>query len=154
MALLACLFATSASAEPLGRLFHTQQERDALDAVRRATPAGSTATTTEPERDGVTVSGVVTRSDGKRSTWINGHMEHDAPAAGSVSVPVRGPSGEVKLKVGQSIDPATGKITEGYRDPLSPKLPTNPEEKPPLPAAPPKKPAAPHHDDSDTDPTN
>ena len=113
-----CALPLMAQAE-LGRLFHTPEQRAFLDLARKSTPLNaigeSDAATTE---QGLSVSGIVTRSDGKRSTWVNGHLEHDAAITNKqdrTQVWVKLPGGEVKLKVGQSIDPATGQVAEGYR---------------------------------------
>jgi len=69
--LLACCLPVQAA--ELGRLFHTPEERDKLDRMRRGEterPAAAPVTearTVEPE-----VTGFVKRSDGRNTVWIDG----------------------------------------------------------------------------------
>ncbi|KQV87841.1 hypothetical protein ASD15_27710 [Massilia sp. Root351] len=104
----------------LGRLFSTPQERALLDARRDgsavesqpaiAATAALPATPPEP----LLLNGVVQRSNGATTVWLN-----DAPLAarGSQVLPDRSvsiklPSGKrITLKPGQSYDEATGAIT-------------------------------------------
>jgi hypothetical protein len=132
-------FVLDASAESLGRLFHTPEQRALLDNARKTMPMNAGGETQTPSTPDFTLKGVVTRSDGKRSVWINGHLEQDTTPTRGLErnqAQVRLPSGEVKLKVGQSIDPATGRVTENYRRP-----PPEPVIAKPAPA---KAPAAPN----------
>ncbi len=114
---LAC--GSACGADSLGRLFHTPEQRAILDATRRAVASGAGAATTGP---GVEVSGLVTRSDGRRSTWVNGRVEHGhiERNASPGGVRVQLPGGTVELKVGQVLDPATGTVREIYRRPPKP----------------------------------
>ena len=108
------------SAEPLGRLFFTPAQRSTLDAgkqlatTRKAAPSGPRA---------AMLNGVVTRSDGESTIWVNGHSvsrsgspsasaSHSDPAAARVEL--QGAGGRVKLKVGQRFDRSTGKVAESY----------------------------------------
>ena len=113
-----CALPLMAQAE-LGRLFHTPEQRALLDLARKSGPVSAIGDPDAPGAEqGLSVSGIVTRSDGKRSTWVNGHLEHDAAITNKqdrTQVWVKLPGGEVKLKVGQSLDPATGQVAEGYR---------------------------------------
>ena len=110
----------SNSAEPLGRLFFTPAQRNTLDAgkqlatPRKAAPSGPRA---------ATLNGVVTRSDGESTVWVNGHSvtrtgspnasaSHSDPAAARVDL--QGAGGRVKQKVGQRFDRSTGKVQESY----------------------------------------
>lgn len=115
--ILACCICTlNAQAEPLGRLFHSPEQRALLDTARKTMPMNVGGEAQAPSIQDFTLKGVVTRSDGKRSVWLNNRLEHGAGRAGE-QVPVPVPGGEVKLKVGQSIDPATGRVIESYRRP-------------------------------------
>lgn len=105
------------SAEPLGRLFFTPAQRNALDAGKQvATPRAAA----RPRPRTVRLNGVVTRSDGETTVWLNGKPDPDAhirvPSGrdARVTVPLVTPGGQATLKVGQSLDPSTGKITESY----------------------------------------
>ncbi len=106
------------SAEPLGRLFFTPAQRNTLDAgkqlakPRQASPSGPRA---------AMLNGVVTRSDGESTIWVNGHSvsrtgSAAVNASASVSDPatarveLRGAGNRVKLKVGQRFDRSTGKV--------------------------------------------
>ena len=114
------LWCASNSAEPLGRLFFTPAQRNTLDAgkqlakPRQAAPSGPRA---------AMLNGVVTRSDGESTVWVNGHSvsrsgsqnasaSHSDPAAARVEL--QGAGGRVKLKVGQRFDRSTGKVQESY----------------------------------------
>jgi len=115
-----------ASAQELGRLFFTEEQRAALDARRKArmpdrptTPAASTSPTTR-------VDGYVRRSGGPSTVWVNGESlgveGTDAPRIesgrreGRVSVPVGDGAVRFSLKPGQVLDRGTGEI----RDVLGP----------------------------------
>ena len=111
----------SNSAETLGRLFFTPAQRNTLDAgkqlakPRQAAPNGPQA---------ATLNGVVTRSDGVPTVWVNGHAVGGGTSAVNASpsasdpaaarVELRGTSHPVRLRVGQSFDRSTGKVVESY----------------------------------------
>lgn len=116
----------AASAQELGRLFFTEEQRAALDARRKsrvperpATPAAATSPTTR-------VDGYVRRSGGPSTVWVNGESlgveGTDAPRIesgrreGRVSVPVGDGGIRFSLKPGQVLDRGTGEI----RDVLGP----------------------------------
>lgn len=61
----------SVSADELGRLFFTPERRQQLDYQRRFNVPERTA----PEEQTLTINGVVTRSSGKRTIWINGEAQ-------------------------------------------------------------------------------
>ncbi len=115
-----------ASAQELGRLFLTEEQRAALDARRKArTPDRPTtpATVTSPS---TRVDGYVQRSGGPSTVWVNGESlgveGTDAPRIesgrreGRVSVPVGEGAVRFSLKPGQVLDRNTGEI----RDVLGP----------------------------------
>ena len=109
------------SAEPLGRLFFTPAQRSTLDAgkqlatPRKAAPSGPQA---------AMLNGVVTRSDGVSTVWVNGHAVGGGTLAVNASpsasdpaaarVELRGARNPVRLRVGQSFDRSTGKVVESY----------------------------------------
>lgn len=143
------------AADELGRLFFTPEQRALLDLARRTQPSASQAALESYE--GVTLSGVVTRSDGRRMVWINGRQQPVGEGAAngrspaSASIPLPSGAGRIRLKVGQTLDPTSGKVEEGYR--RAPK-PASPESSPaaakPAPAKP-SRPAAPDEDDDRRD---
>ena len=114
----------------LGRLFFTPAERNALEEARRKNLRAEiqAAEKAKPERApvrNVSVSGLVRRSDGESTVWVNGKPTDGATvdglkvrvtagqqAAVIVHEPERGRT--VRLKVGQRADILTGRIEEGY----------------------------------------
>ena len=105
--------AAQAADEGLGRLFFTPQQRAALDAGRRiaaAKPKAGTTSAKRPVRE-LRLDGIVTRSDGERTVWVNGRAYHDGQPAGLRVTPVEpaaarihvGESGRaIKLRVGET----------------------------------------------------
>jgi hypothetical protein len=111
-------------AEPLGRLFFTPEQRQRLDAGKKLQEEAAVAA--PPPRQGpatVTLNGVVLRSDGQNTVWVNGHSSNDKasrdvtarltndPAAATITVPG---SATTKLRVGQRLDTNSGSIRENY----------------------------------------
>jgi hypothetical protein len=110
----------------IGRLFFSPDERAMLDRMRQKS-GGSTVTATEQ----VTLNGIVRRSSGKTTAWINQvpQNENETPQGiavqqGKTSKPsalLLLPSGkQVQLKAGQTFDTTKGKIREGYEDSTAP----------------------------------
>lgn len=111
---LAIVRPAPADARELGRLFFTPEQRTALERNRFAPPpkeAPKPAPRVEaPPPPGVALNGVVTRSSGHSTTWVNGVARHDAPGVGPVTarVPIAERRQSVPLKVGESYDPGSG----------------------------------------------
>lgn len=118
---LTCTGATAA--EPLGRLFFTPAQRNALDAGKRVGAPPPRA----PEPRGpqeVRLNGIVTRSDGESTIWVNGRpsdlspLPHVSVSVGTdpTSAQVRAPGvpGGRKISVGQSLDTRSGVVREAY----------------------------------------
>lgn len=86
------LFLPSAMADefPLERLFFTPEQRQNLDQQRRHDPSALSPR--------ITLNGIVRRSSGKTSLWINGNVQHRDQAPGS----------DLPQRVGESIGTATG----------------------------------------------
>ncbi|MBS0307734.1 MAG: hypothetical protein JSS58_02070 [Proteobacteria bacterium] len=117
--ILPFLTGQATAAEALGRLFHTPAERAALDQLR----LGSTPDQGTETAEQITLDGVVKRSNGTSTTWINGIPQQDNEHAQGVLVlgkpatyggaVVQLPSGQnVKLKAAQTYDAASGRIQE------------------------------------------
>jgi len=113
------LAAAMARAAPLGRLFFTPERRAALERQRDLD-----IQETQPiDSPTVTLDGIVTRSSGRTTVWLNGRPQNEN-AKGSgvrVSVSPKNPDqatvipdddGPASLKVGQSIDRATGEKSD------------------------------------------
>jgi hypothetical protein len=154
------------AAEPLGRLFFTPAQRAQLDAVR-SQKARAPAPEPEPEQEVkapplpevITFGGIVRRSDGRTTVWINNRPIADGKAAGEL--PIEGsvrPDGSVRielpqadrsvdLRVGQSVEIESGAVEEPYaRSPIAVK----PAARAPG-AAPPAQPARKDADEEDPD---
>lgn len=113
------LTALPARADNLGRLFYQPQERAALDAQRSQSAAPGQVSET------VTVNGLVTRSSGKSTVWINGvpqqegeggavEVLHRQGAGGKVTLRHPGKDKAVDLRVGQTLESGNGKVREVY----------------------------------------
>ena len=133
----------------LGRFFFTPAQRAALDEARRR-PSAAVAATAEkpplpPAPEYVTLNGVVRRSDGTTTVWLNnkpvrGRESEEglqiAPATrsalpGNVTVRVPQTGRVVNLKVGQQVDVTSGQVEEAYRSTRRPQVAA---EAPPSPS--------------------
>jgi len=108
-ALAAAATSVPASAqERFGRLFFTPAQRASLD-IARSQRARAALSTEKPEQEAapvpqtITYSGVLRRSDGKTTVWINNQPVNDQESAGAAAIvgQVR-PDGSVTLQVPQS----------------------------------------------------
>jgi hypothetical protein len=107
--------ATGATVE-LGRLFFTPEERREFDRRRDTKTPEKPPAATDPT---LTIDGVVTRSSGKRTVWINGAAHNDGAQPDGIAIGtsrqtpgriVVRPSGAppIPAKVGETVDRATG----------------------------------------------
>lgn len=117
-----------AAEQTMGRLFFTPEQRARMDVARqqeRSIRIDAEQQENEPPAANITLNGVLTRSDGKTTVWIN-NKEQSGEQAGS-GIAVRGSGGRgqvsvitpdakraVPLKVGQSIDMSSGLVEEAY----------------------------------------
>ena len=119
----------STAAEPLGRLFFTPQQRATLDNARAQKTTAKIEAETEPitPPEKISVNGVIKRSDGQSTVWINNRplnekrapsgikiISHSADNA-SVTLQLPQSSHNVDLKVGQNLDATSGQIQENYQ---------------------------------------
>lgn len=101
LCVLGSLATTLSSAEPLGRLFFTPEQRAQLEyfKLQNAKPGDYGRS--------LTVNGIVQKHGGKRTAWINGVPQQagnsDERAPDSLPVAVPGLSTPVKVKVGQKV---------------------------------------------------
>lgn len=123
LALVTLLCQTAGAEETsgqLGRLFFTPERRQNLDRLRQLNIQEQQEM---PEDTALTINGVVTRSSGKRTVWINGVTQNENDMAGSVSVtPNRRDPARVtvhvsdtpvaKAKVGETVNRDTGEATD------------------------------------------
>jgi hypothetical protein len=155
LTLAMALAAHAAAAQPLGRLFYTPAERAALEDARnrniRAEEMAAEASKrpgAAPQSRDVTVTGVILRSDGESSAWVNGksvdgktrdglRVRHTSqPNRVLIYDPDKGRM--VQVKVGQRADLLTGRVEENYE---RRKRTPAPEEALPAPSAAPAEPA-------------
>jgi hypothetical protein len=129
----------------LGRLFLTPEQRATLDNARRnRIRAEALAATVDrkpkiPPARSVTINGIVSRSDGESTIWVNGHptegqtedgMRVTISPGSQSSVVLREPEKgrRVRLKVGQKADLISGRIQEPYEQRRTPVAPPPPSE--------------------------
>jgi hypothetical protein len=67
--------------ETLGRLFFTPERRQSLDHQREMNVVEQSSAVPE-----LTINGVVTRSSGKRTAWVNGVAQNERETSGGISV--------------------------------------------------------------------
>lgn len=102
--------------EGLGRLFFTPERRQQLDRQRESNTLDKQQSNTEP---GLTIDGVVTRSSGKSTVWINRNAQGEREPGSTLQVtPGRGNptrvivradgSPPVSARVGDTIERNTG----------------------------------------------
>ncbi|MEW6313755.1 MAG: hypothetical protein AB1513_06885 [Pseudomonadota bacterium] len=142
--------AAPSGAQELGRLFFTPAQRAALDSARQQnvridlTPAEEQETADAAPAGTITFNGIVRRSDGHASVWVNNKRIDDRDSGnirilrrdGTDSISIQAPNSDsrVNLKVGQNYDTATGQVQENYASRPAPA---------PKPAAAPQPPSAP-----------
>lgn len=134
---LAVPAAPAGAQENVGRLFFTPSQRASLDVARSQRARNTLATERAEEQAApvaqtLTYGGMVRRSDGKSTVWINNRPVNDNEPAGSAVVGRVRPDGSVSLQVpqsgrsvelkpGQSIELLSGAIEESYsRKPVQP----------------------------------
>lgn len=116
-----------ARAQDIGRLFFTPDQREALDARRKARipdrPAAAVVESPTTRLDGRVV-----RSNGKSTVWVNGAPvpegvqpeglrvipKKDSPASAGISVGEE--SRTVELRVGETLDRGTGEVKGSIGD--------------------------------------
>jgi hypothetical protein len=128
------LLPRAAEAQRLGRLFSTSDERALLDELRREQKivapdqqAVAEIVPDTPSVEQVTINGVVLRSGGVNSAWINGRqvdagartregvrVDTSANRAGGVKITLPSGAETINLKPGQKIDVDSGVVVEAY----------------------------------------
>lgn len=111
---------SSHETKALGRLFFTSAQRAALEHQRQQNIQNISAV----PGDKLKVDGVVRSSAGRTTAWVNGIAYHDADTKAAVRIglsaqdPSRATSNAdrstpLRIRVGQSVDRATGETTDG-----------------------------------------
>ena len=109
-----------AGSEELGRLFFTPERRQTLDRQRQFIIQERKET---PEDPTLTINGVITRSSGKRTVWINGVAQDEKDIGSGIAViPNRANPGKVvvqpeggpaaRASVGDTMNRNTGETTD------------------------------------------
>lgn len=113
---------TAGFTDGLGRLFMTGQERTEIDRLRASGPRSEDpASSMSPNRfssAALRLDGVVRRSDGPDTLWVNGeHMAGDGrmDARDRVRVPAASAGRSIWMKPGQVFDPDNGAVRESYQ---------------------------------------
>ncbi|MBX3651646.1 MAG: hypothetical protein KF771_09760 [Burkholderiales bacterium] len=121
------------AAELTGRLFFTPDQRDQLDQLRKQKAIASQVRD-EPVPETVTYNGIIRRSDGKTTIWMNNQPMSDADLRSGQSVtgtvsrdgrivlqnPQAGSGAKLELKVGQSATLLSGKVDESFSSQRAP----------------------------------
>lgn len=131
VAAISALLPSLGVADPVGRLFFTPEQRAAFDLHRNTGVSPSipvAGASASPLQGGeITLNGIVKRSDGRSTLWVNqvAQYENDAGLGGKtprrhanlpniqVFVPALGKA--VNLKVGQTLDTESREIRESYQ---------------------------------------
>lgn len=101
MVIVAGLLAAPAAAQEIGRLFHSIEQRNALDGFRKARSqqhkmSGAEQPAASPPSR---IDGYVLRSDGISTVWMDGRAVAQAPAARGIRTPGHGLIGESEIRV-------------------------------------------------------
>ncbi len=124
------LMAGAASAAELDRMFYTPAQRATLDNARKQNIRAEISSDNEqqtaaaPVPQNVSVNGVIRRSDGKNTIWLNNRVISEQQKSGvnasvgkndnrvRLSMPESGRG--VDLKVGQTVEIVSGTVEESY----------------------------------------
>ena len=124
--LLLIIFSQSVRTQGLQRLFMTAQERAALDAERVRPPSPPEPIETKgasPPPRYITFDGLVTRSNGPSTVWINGSSKLTQPTftvelekRTELSVPIVLSKSKqtIQLKPGQTVNTLDGTIKDNF----------------------------------------
>lgn len=123
--LLAAAHAPAVSAEEtLGRLFFTPERREALDRQRQLNIQDTRQVNEDPT---LTINGMVTRSSGKRTSWINGATQNENEISGGTIVRPSGQGADkvvvqagdsptANARVGETVNRNTGEARDLLND--------------------------------------
>lgn len=125
LSLFIVLAPSAAQAQELGRLFFTPEQRDALDARRRARlPDKPAALAPSPT---TRIDGSVTRSSGRSTLWVDGAAVPDGTQPeglrvrrggdpSRVTVIVGEDGRRIDLRVGETLDRGSGEVKDVIGD--------------------------------------
>ena len=121
LALTLALPAGGVAAQELGRLFFTPEQRQALDARRKARVPDKPAAAAVAASPTLRLDGYVKRSDGRSTVWVNGESLGEGTQADSpridtrdsrVSVTVGESAARTELKPGEVLDRGNGEVRD------------------------------------------
>ena len=121
-----CSFALASdyNEQSLGKLFTTPAERRTIDTDKRGDAQQTTVRNITPSS--IKVNGLVIRSKGKNSVWINGHQPKEnetidgvkvnskAVSNKNINIPVLVDGKSIRVKPGQSWSEDTGSVVDSY----------------------------------------
>lgn len=116
--LVGMLLVHDVGAQSLGRLFFTEDQREALDARRRARVPDKPAAAPVVASPITRLDGFVKRSRGPDTVWVNGEPlpQEVRPGERSVSIPLGEGGARVQLKPGESLDRGSGEVRDVIGD--------------------------------------
>lgn len=124
--LFASLVSAPVNAQELGRLFFSPEQRNALDARRKARIPDRPVEAIV-EAPVTRIDGIVSRRAGQTTVWVNGapvaegnqpegmRIQTRANDSSRVRMEQLGSESHVDLKIGQSFDSATGEVKDVMR---------------------------------------
>lgn len=112
--------AASGADDALGRLFFTPERRQQLDRQREMNILDKQQVQPDPT---LTIDGVVTRSSGKRTAWVNGSPQNEDETTSGLTVTSRrgdpgkvlvesGDSPKARARVGETVNRHTGEASD------------------------------------------
>ena len=116
--------ATNAHAQEMKRLFFTPEQREALDARRKARVPDKPAAAPVTESPISRIDGAVQRGGGKSTVWVSGETIPEnaqadgarvtprGPNQGRVSIPAGEGAQRYDLRVGESVDRGSGEVRD------------------------------------------
>jgi hypothetical protein len=141
--LLMLIVAGNAAGAEIGRFFFTPAQRAALDAARKQNvrvEIGNEETEKQPTAAApaapvpqtIRFNGMIQRSDGKNTVWLNNKPVTESSSGGlnistnrndpRLKLQVQESGRSMDLKVGQSAEIVSGTIEEGYKRRVPPKI--------------------------------
>ncbi|HYD57638.1 MAG TPA: hypothetical protein VEB41_12075 [Burkholderiales bacterium] len=114
-------FCGAVQAENLGRLFFTPEQRQALDARRKARVPDKPAAAAVAASPTMRLDGYVKRSSGRSTVWVNGEPAEELPrlpgsSDGRVDVTIGETGARVGLKPGETLDRGNNEVSDVIGD--------------------------------------
>lgn len=129
-------------ADQVGRLFFTPEQRATLDMARNNGGMSESALPSAQTTTSITVNGIVKRSDGKNTLWLNQVSQSETEQTPSqrnlsrhthlptIPVSLPGTGRTAYIRVGQTLDIESGAIRESYQPDAARTAPSNSPQPP------------------------